>query len=140
VTPNTVKRFLRQIWRFLLVGGSNTAVTGLCLWLLAAVIDPQVAYSIVFAGGIIYSTALTSRYVFSAATSPLRMAAYVLWYLGVYGVGLVIVRMMDHNGRSHLVLALVTVAITAPLSFIGGLLIFGRVPANAAASAREGKG
>lgn len=140
MTGNIVNKLMRQILRFLLVGGSNTAVTGVCLWFLASVIDPQVAYSIVFAAGIIYSTALTSRYVFSAKTSPPRMAAYVFWYLGVYAVGLVLVRMLDHHGESPLVLAVVTVVITAPLSFVGAMLIFGRIPTNAAASVREGNG
>jgi hypothetical protein len=53
------------------------------------------------------------------------MALFVLWYLGVYGVGLVVVQVLGEvRGWAPVPLAVATVAVTAPLSFLGGRLIF----------------
>ena len=113
----------QQGWRFLLVGGSNTLITFALLAVLAHFIDHRVAYTIVFAAGLAYTTALTGRFVFSAAGSRAKSAAFVLWYLGVYLVGLLVVHLVDRDGdRSGLVVALAVVAVTAPLGFLGGRL------------------
>ena len=120
----------RQGWRFLLVGGSNTLITFVLLALLAHVLDHRIAYTIVFAAGMAYTTALTGRFVFSAAGSRGKSTAFVLWYLGVYLVGLLVVHLVDRDGeRSGLVVALAVVAVTAPLGFLGGRLIYHRSPA-----------
>jgi putative flippase GtrA len=117
--------YLRQSWRFLLVGGANTAVTVVLLALLARVIDPRIAYTIVYVVGLVFTTVMTNRYVFSADRSWVRMALFVGWYLAVYCVGLLVVRFLDGDHQwGALPLALVTVACTAPLSFLGGRLIF----------------
>jgi putative flippase GtrA len=127
---------IRQAGRFVLVGGLNTAVTVALLAVLARLIDPALAYSLVYAVGLVFTTVMTNRYVFSAERSWPRMAAFVAWYLAVYGVGLVVVQVLD-SGRqwSSVALALGTVAVTAPLSFLGGRLIF--VPATRSTSAQE---
>lgn len=119
----------RQGWRFLLVGGSNTAITFALLAVLAHFIDHRVAYTIVFAAGMAYTTAITGRFVFSAEGSRARTVAFVAWYAGVYLVGLLVVHLVDRDGdRSGVVLALITVAVTAPLGFLGGRLIYHRPP------------
>jgi putative flippase GtrA len=115
----------RQSWRFLLVGGANTAITAALLAVLAQVIDPAIAYTIVFALGLTFTTFATSRYVFSADASRQRLALFVAWYLGVYAVGLVLVHVLDRSLHwTALPLAIVTVMVTAPLSFLGGRMIF----------------
>ena len=117
----------RQSWRFLLVGGSNTAVTFVLLAVLAQFIDRRVAFTLVFAAGIVYTTALTGRFVFSAAGSRARTAAFVLWYLGVYLIGLLVVHVIDGDGeRSGILVALAAVCVTAPLGFLGGRLVYHR--------------
>jgi putative flippase GtrA len=114
-----------QVWRFLLVGGSNTLVTGVLLALLARVMDPRLAYTIVFALGLVYTSILTRRYVFRAARSRRRTAAFVAWYLASYGLGLGVVHVLGVLGVENPdLLALLTVAITAPVNFVGGRLIF----------------
>ena len=84
--------------RFLVVGGSNTIITFVLLAALAQFIDHAIAYTVVFAAGLAYTTALTGRFVFSAPGSRAKTAAFVAWYLGVYGVGLLIVHLVDSNG------------------------------------------
>jgi putative flippase GtrA len=117
----------RQGWRFLLVGGSNTAITFTLLAILAQFIDHRVAYTVVFAAGLAYTTALSGRYVFSAAGSPAKTVAFVLWYLGAYLAGLLVVHLVDRSGeRSGIVVALAAVAVTAPLGFLGGRIIYHR--------------
>jgi putative flippase GtrA len=124
----------RQGWRFLLVGGSNTLITFLLLAALAHFIDHRVAYTLVFAAGMAYTTALTGRFVFSAESSHGRNAAFVLWYIGVYLIGLLAVHLVDRNGeRSGFAVALATVVVTAPLGFLGGRLIYHRSPPVAGA-------
>jgi putative flippase GtrA len=118
--------------RFLLVGGSNTAITFVLLAVLARFIDRRVAFTIVFAAGIVYTTALTGRFVFAAAGSRARTAAFVLWYLGVYLIGLLVVHVIDRDGeRSGILVALAAVCVTAPLGFLGGRLVYHRRPAAA---------
>jgi putative flippase GtrA len=122
----------RQSWRFLLVGGANTAVTAALMAVLSMVIDPRVAYTVVYVAGLAFTTVMTSRYVFSAGGSWTRMSAFVAWYLAVYAVGLGVVRVLDGGHDWPAVpLALATVAVTAPLSFVGGRLIFGSVSRSA---------
>ena len=116
---------LRQAWRFVVVGVANTGVTIALMAGLARLIDPALAYSVVYVLGLAFITVMTNRYVFSAARSWPRMAAFVGWYLAVYGVGLTVVRVLDADHRwAPLALALATVTITAPLSFLGGRLVF----------------
>jgi putative flippase GtrA len=127
----------RQGWRFLLVGGSNTLITFVLLAILAHFIAHPIAYSIVFAAGMAYTTAVTGRFVFSAAGSRGKTAAFVLWYLGVYLVGLLVVQLVDRNGaHSGIVVALATVVVTAPLGFLGGRLIYHRPPPLAGTETR----
>lgn len=100
--------------------------------LLAQWLDPRVAYTIVFAGGLSYTTVLSSRWVFSARTSPRLLATFVGWYLAVYVIGLGTVHVVRDHVDSTILLAGVTILVTAPLSFLGGRLIFGSRPAAAA--------
>jgi putative flippase GtrA len=111
--------------RFLLLGGSNTAITLVAFALLARIVPPWVAYTTVFALGLAYTTALTGRFVFGAQTTRRRAAQFIGWYLVVYVVGLGVVQALQALGvRSPDVLALLTVAVTAPLNFFGGRWIF----------------
>jgi putative flippase GtrA len=114
-----------SIVRFLVVGGSNTAITLVLLAILARVIPPWLAYTVVFALGLAYTTALTGRFVFGADTTSRRAALFIGWYLAVYVVGLGVVQTLQALGvDSPDVLALLTVVITAPLTFLGGRWIF----------------
>jgi putative flippase GtrA len=122
-----MKVLLRQGWRYLLVGGTNTAITFALLVLLANFINHSLAFTIVFALGVAYTTALSGRYVF-ASGAPLRHSlTFVLWYVAVYFVGLGVINVLDSRGtHSPVLIALASVGTTAPLGFIGGRLIFYR--------------
>jgi putative flippase GtrA len=114
-----------SILRFLVVGGSNTAVTLVLFAILARVIQPWLAYTVVFALGLAYTTVLTGRFVFGADNTGRSSGLFIGWYLAVFVLGLGVVQTAQALGvRSPDVLALSTVAVTAPLNFLGGRWIF----------------
>ena len=130
--PAGGRKSLGEALRFLVVGGSNTLVTLALFVLLQRWLSPAVAYTVVFALGLAYTTALTATVVFGSRLTWRRAAAFVAWYLLVYGVGLLVVQGMHALwDPSALATAVATVAVTAPLNFLGGRLLFAVRPAAA---------
>jgi len=114
-----------SLLRFLVLGGSNTLVTFVLFALLARVIPPWLAYTVVFAIGLAYTTLLIGRFVFRAHNTWRRSGVFVCWYLGVYIFGLITVQTLLALGvNSRNLLALLTIVVTAPLNYLGGRLIF----------------
>jgi putative flippase GtrA len=114
-----------SVLRFLVVGGSNTAITLVLFALLARVMPPWLAYTVVFALGLAYTTLLTGRFVFGASNTSRSSGLFIGWYLAVYAVGLGVVQTLQALGvHSPNLLAALTVVITAPLNFLGGRWIF----------------
>jgi putative flippase GtrA len=116
---------LSSVLRFLMLGGSNTAITLVLFELLAWVMAPWLAYTLGFALGLAYTTLLTGRFVFGARNTSRTSGLFVGWYLAVYVVGLGVVQILQALGvDSPDLLAAQTVVVTAPLSFLGGRWIF----------------
>ena len=114
-----------QLVRFLLVGGSNTLVTLVLFVVLQRWLSPTVAYTVVFALGLAYTTVMTASVIFGATLTWRTGGAFVAWYLLVYGVGVAMVQVLHLMANpSPLVTAVVTVGVTAPLNFLGGRLLF----------------
>lgn len=117
-------------WRFLVAGGLNTLVTGVALSLLAQVLEPRLAYTIVFLLGIVIAVALAGGFVFGVRMTRRTTAAYVAMYVVVYLIGLAAVSLAVHAGMPDSWSGLV-VFVTAPLTFVGGRLLLVRsVPAG----------
>jgi len=108
--------------RFLLAGGFNTAVTTALLAGLAIVIDPRLAYAIVFAAGLALSTYLAHRFVYGVRMTRADVVAYVAMYLVVFALGYVVVSAIERSDLPRWATALV-VLVTAPLTFVGGRVI-----------------
>lgn len=119
-----------ELIRFAFVGGANTALTYGVLVILALAIDASVAYTVAFVAGIMLGALLTGRLVFATRPSTPRRAAYIAWLLVVYGVGLLVVRLVDSwNGVPTWLVAASPLMITAPLNFVGGrVLLRDRIP------------
>lgn len=113
-------------FRFLLVGGLNTVVTAGCLAVLATLIDPRLAYTIVFVAGVAFATVMADRFVFGVRLGAKGMLAYAGTYLAVYLVGLAVVALIDRSGLPSSASALVVI-VTAPLNFLAGRLIARRI-------------
>lgn len=118
-TPHSLRT---SAFRFVIAGGINTAVTALALALLSLVIDPRVAYTVVFVAGVVLSTVLADRFVFGVRMPAWAIAAYVAMYGAVYLVGLAVVAVLGQTGLPAWASSLV-VLVTAPLTFVGGRLI-----------------
>ena len=115
--------------RFGLAGAANTLVTGVLLSLLARVINPSLAYALVFALGIALSTVLAGTFVFRTRLSRRQVVSYVALYLAVFLVGLVALRTAIMLGMPRGASGLV-VLVTAPLTFIGARLVLRRPDAG----------
>ena len=114
-----------QLLRFLLVGGSNTLVTLALFVALQHWLPASAAYTVVFALGLAYTTAMTATVVFGSRLTWRTGGGFVGWYLLVYAVGLGVVHLLESLwDPSSLVTAVATVAVTAPLNFVGGRLLF----------------
>jgi putative flippase GtrA len=114
-----------SLLRFIVLGASNTGITLVLFALLARVISPWLAYTVVFTLGLTYTTLLIGRFVFRTHNTLRRSGLFVSWYLAVFAVGLIAVQTLQAIGvHSSNLLAALTVAITAPLNFLGGRLIF----------------
>lgn len=118
----TDRRLAGTALRFLIAGGLNTLVTGALLSVLATLIHPFLAYTIVFAAGIVLSTYLAGAFVFRVKMSRKHVIAYVLLYVAVYLVGLGAVALAVRMGLDEAYTGLV-VLVTAPLTFLGGRLL-----------------
>lgn len=106
-------------WRFLVAGGLNTVVTGLLLSFLARLMDPPLAYTLVFALGIVIAVTTAGGFVFGVKLTGRLVVKYVTMYVAVYLVGLAAVALAVGAGMPRQWSGLV-VLITAPLTFIGG--------------------
>lgn len=110
-------------WRFLLVGGANTLATTVLLIVLSYFVEGWLAYTIAFAAGIVFSTVLASRWVFTRAGSWRATLLYLLCYVAIYLVGLAVVAGIRSLDWPAFLNAL-SVFVTAPLGFVAGRLVF----------------
>jgi putative flippase GtrA len=127
-----------QLLRFGALGGVNTAVTAAAFYLLALVLPASVAFTIVYAAGIVFVALTTPRYVFRSEASWSRRAALAAWYVGVYLVGLGVVALLSWLDAPRVVVVIGTVCVTAPLSFLGARLLVSDRPARPEAALPPG--
>lgn len=118
-----------QAGRFVIVGMVNTLLTGGLFYGLSFVLSAWLAYTVAFTLGVVFSAAVSPRLVFQARPSPSRRAAYVVWYLLVFLVGLALVRVLNDLVRvDHLQVVVLTLIVTTSLSFVGSRVILTRHP------------
>jgi putative flippase GtrA len=122
VTADGPRSARSSAWRFLVAGGFNTVVTGLLLSFLARLMDPPLAYTLVFALGIVIAVTTAGGFIFGVRLTRRLVVRYVTMYVAVYLVGLAAVALAVGAGMPREWSGLV-VLITAPLTFIGGRLL-----------------
>lgn len=116
-----------QAVRFVVVGTANTLVTAGAFYALATVLPPTAAFTFVYVAGLALVVAVTPRFVFGASTSRTRRVVLALWYAGTYVVGVAVICIVRSAlTTSRPVVVLGTVLVTAPLSFLGGRLLYSR--------------
>jgi putative flippase GtrA len=112
-----LKRFLR----FLVAGAANTALTGTLLLVIAAWVQIDIAYTIVYVIGLVFTTLVTARFVFRLRLTARTALRFVAWYVCVYLVGISVVHLATQSLHgSHLLATIAVLLATAPLNFLGG--------------------
>jgi len=124
-TPTSEPWHHKPIFRFLLVGGTNTLITSAIVVVLSFVMPGTLAFTIAFALGIVYSLLLTGRWVFKSQLTAGRSATYVGAYAAIYLCGLAFVWAVGAAGGPPWLNG-ASVLLTAPLSFVAGRFIFPR--------------
>jgi putative flippase GtrA len=114
-----------RLVRFGAVGAANTLVTGALFYALALALPAPVAFTLVFAAGIAFTTAVTPGFVFGTRATGARRAALAGWYVATWAAGLGAIAVLEGLVPRAAVVA-GTLAVTAPLNFLGGLAIVGR--------------
>jgi len=132
-TGRADRRTLGQAARFLAVGGSNTVGTFLLFVLLQQLLTARVAYTIAYVAGLSYTTVMTPRFVFRGQVRLNAVVIFVVWYLCMYCVGLIVVHYTRDAWHSSWITALCTFAVSAPLNFLVGRRLFGRLAPSAVA-------
>ncbi len=123
--------------RFLVAGGANTLVTGAALSLLSFVMDARIAYAIVFVLGIGLSLFLSGKFVFRRRITWQRTVGYVVMYLVVFAIGLGILHLALTAGLPPAWAGAVAL-VTAPLSFVGGRILFWTLGPDASEQEHDG--
>lgn len=115
--------------RFLLVGITNTLLTGALFFLLSFVLPTWVAYSFAFACGIVFASYATPLVTFQVRASTVRRIAFATWYLVIYFIGLGVIRLLQSAFlASRLEITIITVATTATMGFAGARVLFANLP------------
>lgn len=112
-----------HVFRLVLVGGSNTLITGGLVIALSFILPGAVAFTIAFALGIGFSLLLTGRWVFQSRVTQIRAWLFILVYTAIYLCGLGIVSLLEAVNTPSWVNG-ASVLVTAPVSFFAGRFIF----------------
>jgi putative flippase GtrA len=111
--------------RFLATGVVSTVLTGLLIVIIARWVNIEIAYTIVFTIGLMFTTAAMGLFVFRSRLTHRRIRRFVSWYLCVYLLGLTVTHLAGHQWHiSHILTAVAVLAVTAPLNFLGGTRAF----------------
>jgi putative flippase GtrA len=116
---------LQAVMRFLLVGGANTVLSYGIFIGLGLILPNWLAYTIAYLAGLAVTTFATSRWVFRARLTLTKTVSYVAWYLLLFGFGQLIIAIVHPRGFLQLaVTSILLIALTTPLSYLGGRFIF----------------
>ncbi len=112
---------LRQGLRFLVLGAANSVLSIGLYWLLQHVLPLAPAYSTAYVAGLFFSASMSGRFVFRVASVGRQVIAVFLAYLGVFGVGICLLAMLqDGLGLSPLFAGIGSLCVTAPLNYLAG--------------------
>lgn len=108
----------RQAFRFVLVGGLNTAVTYGLYVILLPWLGYQLAYAIAYATGVVFSYFLNAKAVFKVQTSLLKLLLFSLVYVLQLGIGAMLMYVLiGRLGLLKELAPLVVLLIMVPTSF-----------------------
>lgn len=113
-----------EVFKFILVGGSNTVLGYVLFAVLSGVMHYTFAYSLSFVIGIGYSYVLNSRFVFHEPLSWRKMMAFPVVYLVQYLLGVLLLPLLiEVLHIDRLLAAPIVIIVTLPVTFIMSKLI-----------------
>jgi putative flippase GtrA len=126
--------------RFVLLGGANTLASTVAFYLLSLAVSTRVAWTIAYAAGIAFVVVVTPGYVFGARAPWRRRFLLGLWYVCTYLVGLGVITLLESAfSAPRIAVVLGTVAVTAPLGFLGARLLVGSSTPDPAGRPRDSR-
>lgn len=119
----------KEFLRFLVSGGLNTLFTYLIYLLLLTLLDYRVAYTFSYIFGIFVSYGLNVRFVFRQKVTFKSFIQFPLVYLLQYLINLVLLYILvDHLHISKIIVPIISVLITIPISFLLSKIIIKTKP------------
>lgn len=111
---------IKEFCSFIIFGALNTISTILLYQALLYIISPYASYTITFIAGILLSSLIYSKFVFSTRITPKRVAAYVVFYGVSYlvGIGLLGLLVTQLNVSARFGIFGVIIIMT-PFNFLG---------------------
>lgn len=102
-------------------GVANTALTAAVYYgLLRAHVPAPIAFTVVYASGVAAVAWLSPRLVIGVRSDSRTRRRVLVWYLAVFVVGVCVASAVANVlSHQHLLNAIITVAVTAPLNFFG---------------------
>ncbi len=111
--------------RFLMFGFANTVFTYSIFVGLGLIFSPFVAFAVAYSLGITIAGLLSNRLVFKGAPVLNRSLLYLSWHLFIFLLGQALIFFFRPVGFNELaLLSLLIIALTVPLNFLSGFLLF----------------
>lgn len=124
-TDTSAPRKLGTTVRFLAFGLLNTVVTFSVFVAVGLLVAPNFAYAVSFFLGILIVFKFSNRWVFRGRSSRSANVRYLVWYLAIFSLGQAIIAVAQPEGvRQLLLVSLLLIGLTLPLTYLGGKWIF----------------
>ena len=108
-----------RVFRFLVAGSVNTAITYIAYLLLLQVSAYRVAFTVSFVFGILVSYILSARFVFRRPASRRSFLQFPLVYAAQYLLGLLLVTIcVEQLGMPSWLAPLTALAVTIPITYL----------------------
>jgi putative flippase GtrA len=108
----------RHFARFLLGGGTNTAITYGLFLLLQWVVPAAAAYTIAYIVGILLAYWINTIFVFQTKPSIRTALQFPAVYIVQYVSGLVLLTLFTYMGLTNAVAMLLVIIVNVPVSFL----------------------
>jgi putative flippase GtrA len=116
-----------EFLRFLLVGGTNTVLGYVLFALVSQWMHYEIAYTLVYIAGIIYSYVANSLFVFREVLTWRKFMAFPLVYVVQYLAGVLLLPLLIEVLHVDRLLALpIVIVATLPVTFVLSKLIIRR--------------
>ena len=113
--------------KFLIVGTTNTILTYTVFIALSFFAEKWIAFTLAYALGILWTVFMSSKWVFGSRTVPKNILDFAAIHLLLFLIGQAVIWFATIHGiQDKLVISVIIISLTAPLSFLAGKFVFTR--------------